>query len=490
MMNFRRAEISEKLASPSLGEMVQILRDGFQPDELEQIVERLEQKGYLYNVFDGVENLPSALCHPRTGLLLAEATAESLDPLLEVIRANRKTSKDTPILLFCREDVSDKMEMLLCPEIDDYLLHPFNLADVQARIQRLLPPTRARHDEVEQVKLSLMADFGLRKFVGSSSAFTSEVEKIPRVAASGAPVLIIGETGTGKEMCARAIHYLSPRAKKPFIPVNCGSIPPDLFENEMFGHEPGAFTDARHSRRGLIAEAEGGTLFLDEVDSLPLSAQVKLLRFLQDWQYRPLGASGYRRANTRVLAASNQKLPEKIREGKFREDLYYRLRVVSLNLPSLRERPDDIVPLAQHFLDTSAIEYQSPVGRLSGEAMQKLTSYAWPGNIRELENVIRQAVVLATGGVLRAHDIHLPTDGERPVITRREPFKAAKARVIEAFERNYLSEIIDECGGNISRAAREAQKDRRAFFELLRKYGLTNGKFADAFRGQELEAAA
>jgi DNA-binding NtrC family response regulator len=315
----------------------------------------------------------------------------------------------------------------------------------------------------------------MRQFIGRAPAFLKTIEKVPRVANCDAPVLIIGETGTGKEMCARAIHYLSPRAQKPFIPINCGSIPADLFENEMFGHEAGAYTDARRSQRGMIAEAEGGTLFLDEVDSLPLSAQVKLLRFLQDRQYRPLGAAHYRQANTRLVAASNQNLQNKVREGTFREDLYYRLKVVSLELPVLSARHEDILPLALHFLETSALEYNRPVTRFSNDAVQKLLSYAWPGNVRELENVIRQAVVMADGPVLRAEDFHLSSGAQTPAACVREPLKVAKARMIETFERNYLTEIIAACGGNISRAAREAQKDRRTFFALMQKYGLTSG---------------
>ena len=274
-------------------------------------------------------------------------------------------------------------------------------------------------------------------------------------------------------MCARAIHYLSARARQPFIPVNCGSIPEDLFENEMFGRKAGAFTDARQARRGLIAEAEGGTLFLDEVDSLPLSAQVKLLRFLQDREYRPLGASYYRRANTRLIVASNKDLQRLVQEGQFPEDLYYRLRVVSLNLPALRERREDIVPLARHFLRTSATDYNRPVAKFSHTAMQKLMAYSWPGNVRELENVVRQAIVLTDKTIIRAEDLPLSSETTAASINWQESFNVAKARVIEDFELKYLNEIVSASDGNISRAARAAQKDRRTFFALLKKHGLT-----------------
>jgi two-component system, NtrC family, response regulator GlrR len=317
----------------------------------------------------------------------------------------------------------------------------------------------------------------MQHIIGKSPAFLSSIEKIPSAAACDVPVLLMGPTGTGKELCARAIHYLSPRADKPFIPVNCGSIPVELFENEMFGHEPGAYTDARKSSHGLIAEAEGGTIFLDEVDSLPLSAQVKLLRFLQDRQYKPLGATHYRRANVRLLAASNQDLQSKMADGTFRQDFYYRLRVVSFTLPPLKDRHGDVLLLANHFLEVAAKEYGGNVKRFSWCANQKLLSYSWPGNARELENLVRQAVVLVDGAVIYADDLNIRAQDETTATvsmpTHREPFKVAKARIVTAFERKYLEDLISYCGGNISKAAREAKKDRRAFFELLRKHNLT-----------------
>lgn len=453
---------------------IHIMRGIFDPEMLAAVIESLESAGHRTVLFD-VEAIPGAFADVRTSLVLLGADSGELSRLAQTLRScKRNAPADVPVLLCYRQQRGREEEVLL-PEIDDFMLAPANLDDLLLRAQRLMR-LAAVGDEVEQVKMSLMSQFGLRQFIGGAPAFLREVEKIPRVAASGATVLLIGDTGTGKEMCARSIHYLSPRAAKPFIPINCGSIPHELFENEMFGHEAGAFTDARHARRGLIAEAEGGTLFLDEVDSLPLPAQVKLLRFLQDRQYRPLGATGFRQSDTRLVVASNQNLLEKVREGKFREDLYYRLRVVSLTMPSLKDRREDIIPLATHFMKTSAHEYHSPIVRLSHEAAQKLTHYSWPGNVRELENVIRQAVVLADGAVLRAHDIQLTTDATPTGAPAWEPFYTAKARAIESFERDYLREILHACDGNISRAAREAQKDRRAFFALLKKYGLTNAK--------------
>jgi two-component system response regulator GlrR len=329
-------------------------------------------------------------------------------------------------------------------------------------------------DTTGQIKQNLVSHFGMQQFIGGAPAFMAAIEKIPQIADCDAAVLLTGETGTGKEMCARAIHYLSRRASSPFVPVNCGSIPIELFENELFGHKPGAFTDARQPQRGLIAEAERGTLFLDEVETLPPLAQVKLLRFLQDRQYKPLGGSRCRQADIRLLAASNEDLREKVRERAFRQDLYFRLRVVSLTLPPLRDRQEDLLPLSCHFLQRAAQEYNRTVTGFSREAIQKLKSYAWPGNVREMENVIRQAVVLSEGPMIRARDLQLFFEPPCSAPLFHEPLRIAKARLIEDFERAYLKEALSACGGNISQAARRAQKDRRAFFELLKKYRLNS----------------
>jgi DNA-binding NtrC family response regulator len=453
---------------------IQLMSNGFQPEQEAALVESLSADGHQCSVFTKVSGIKSAYTNASTKLLLLGVADGELEQTLEAIHSCSNAAPGVPIILYLKE-VQD-ISQVLVPGIDDFVLAPLNLLDVRLRIHRLVQRATEKQDELEQVKLQMYSHFGMQQFIGKAPAFLAAVEKVPRVAGCDAPVLLSGETGTGKEMCARAIHYLSPRAKKPFIPINCGSIPADLFENEMFGHEAGAFTDARQSRRGLIAEAEGGTLFLDEIDSLPSQTQVKLLRFLQDRQYRPLGASQYRQANTRILAASNQNLLRKVQEKAFREDFYYRLKVITLHLPSLVERREDITLLATYFLTLSAREYNRPVTHLSPDAMQKLNTYNWPGNVRELENVIRQAVILVDGAVIRACDINLPTDISEPGddrTHRHEPFKVAKARMIEDFERAYLNDIVAYHDGNISKAARAAKKDRRSFFALLKKYSLT-----------------
>jgi DNA-binding NtrC family response regulator len=300
--------------------------------------------------------------------------------------------------------------------------------------------------------------------VGESPAFLAAIEKVPLVARCDATVLISGETGTGKELVARAIHYLSPRAKKPFVAVNCGAIPPELVENELFGHERSAYTGATASQTGLIQEAEGGTLFLDEVDSLPLLAQVKLLRFLQEKEYRPLGAGRMLKADVRVVAAANSDLEGAVEAGRLRQDLYYRLSVIPLHLPALRERREDIPLLARHFLAKYAREMGQPARGLSPGALQTLLDHPWPGNVRELEHVIERASLLATGGEITAEDLML-----RP---RGDTAPRLEEMTIEQVERYLIERALAAQGGNVSEAARVLGLSRSALYRRLTSLGI------------------
>ena len=306
---------------------------------------------------------------------------------------------------------------------------------------------------------------GLDQFVGQSPALLTAIGKIPAVALCNVLVLIRGETGTGKEICAHAIHDLSARSDRPFIALNCGAMPLELLENELFGHAAGAFTGANAAVGGLIEEAHSGTLLLDEIDSLPAPAQVKLLRFLQDKQFRPLGSPRTHTADVRVLAATNADLEEVVRTGHFREDLYYRLSVFELTLPPLRQRAEDVGLLGQHFLQKFARRYGKAIGAFTPEAARMLSSYDWPGNVRELENVVARAVVLCQGGIIQAEDIVLPKSKR---FVNGCTFKALKAEAVRTFEKDYLAQLLREHHGNISRAARAAGQDRSTFCQLLR----------------------
>ncbi len=319
---------------------------------------------------------------------------------------------------------------------------------------------------------ALKQKIGLGQIIGESPLLLRQLERMPRFAQCDATVLISGESGTGKEIFARTLHYLSPRAGRPFVPVNCGALPEHLVESEIFGHKRGAFTGAATDQPGLIHEAEGGTLFLDEIDGLSRAAQVKLLRFLQDGEYREVGSQKVSHADIRVIAATNADCGHLIRTGSFREDLFYRLNVLSLTLPALRERRGDIILLADHILETKAVRTSEPPKNLSLAALNRLLSHSWPGNVRELENVLTRAVVLCDRDTIELSDLNLPDDG---ATEKQQSFHETKARVVQRFERDFLETTLRAHDGNITRAARAVKKNRRAFWELLRKHDLLGG---------------
>ena len=375
------------------------------------------------------------------------------------------------LAVFCH-DWSGFTNVVRCMNdgIDDFLRCPFGRDEASARLQRLLS-YRAGADHIPQARA-----WQPENLIGSSPKFLEVVDQLPAVAQSDATTLLLGETGTGKEVFARAVHYLSERKGYAFIPVNCGSLPDNLLENELFGHVKGAYTDASTNETGILRAAEGGTVFLDEVDSLSPVAQVKLLRFLQDHQYRPLGSSTSITANVRVVAASNANLRNLVQSKAFREDLFYRLHVLSLRVPPLRDRPDDIPLLAEFFLKRFRLAVHSAALRFSPASIQKLLMHTWPGNIRELEAVIHRAVVLCRNSVISTGYIELGSDQPEPVESQLR-LKDAKQSLVERFERLYLIGLLDNHHGNVSRAAREAGKERRAFQRLVKKYNLDCEQF-------------
>lgn len=325
--------------------------------------------------------------------------------------------------------------------------------------------------------------------IGTSPCFLQVKGKIPLLSRSKSTVLISGETGTGKELFARAIHYSSERRGKPFVPVNCAALPDHLVENELFGHSKGAFTGALEEKHGLFHEADGGTLFLDEINSLNMAAQSKLLRVLQDQEFRPLGSTKSRTVNVKIVAATNTDLRYLVEARQFREDLFYRLNVLSVVLPSLRSRKDDIPGLARHFAAHAAEEFGKGLVRISSDAITALLNYDWPGNVRELQGVVHRAVAMAMTDTIGVSDLELPDHvGGRPATTIVQDmtgttpggFQEMKARVVGEFERAYLSQILSANQGNVSKAARAAQKERRAFQRLLQKHGLQRGDLAAA----------
>ena len=348
-----------------------------------------------------------------------------------------------------------------------------------------------QYPSVEGLVARLRDAQALGKLVGRSAAFLSAIEPVPAVAKSDATVLITGETGTGKELVAHALHYLSARAGHPFSPVNCGSLPDTLLEDELFGHEAGAFTDARSRRQGLLAESERGTLFLDEVDSLSPRGQAAFLRLLEDRKFRPLGSSRQQQADVRFLAACNRPLEELVRTGAFRSDLYYRLSTITIRLPPLRERRDDIPLLVDRFLEKHTPPGQA-VPRLAADALAALVACDWAGNVRELESVILRGILLGDKKTVRRKDLRLPAAAPPPAASlpaedRAVPlavatdagasYQSLKRQAVDEFERQYLTRLMEQHRGNVSQAARASGKERRELGRLLKKHQLDRAVF-------------
>ena len=353
-----------------------------------------------------------------------------------------------------------------------YLTKPFDDKELKATIEKALSQQRMSK-EIQRLKSLVKELYGLENVVARSPAMQRLFQQIAQVADSDATILLFGETGTGKEVMARVAHTNSRRSKGPFVALNCAAIPETLFESELFGHVRGAFTSAHGAKKGLFQSANGGTIFLDEIGEMPLSMQVKLLRAVQEREVREVGSELSTKIDVRIIAATNKDLGEAVKNGSFRNDLYYRISVVPLFIPPLRDRRDDIPLLAQHFLKISNQRANKDVRGFTPTALHRLMVNPWPGNVRELENAIEKAVVMTRQDMITP-DL-LPSVGVSPD-TPLKPLTEAK----EEFERTYLKNVLQLTGGNISRAAQFAGRYRADFYKMLRKYGLhpstTKGK--------------
>jgi two-component system response regulator AtoC len=409
-----------------------------------------------------------AIAEGGADLLIVTASSPT-SPVIRLLERWRERPSPIPVVAVLVADPDPSVLALVAAATDDFLCAPIRPSELQKRVERLCD--RPRHD-ADAVRQRLLREMGLMQLVGQDPVFLRVLEQIPRFAEVDLPVLITGETGTGKELCARAIHHLGHRRPFPFVAADCGAVPEQLFENELFGHARGAFTDARADQKGLVAMSERGTLFLDEVDSLSHAAQAKLLRFLQEGTFRPLGSDRFQQANVRVVAATNRDVEACVKEKQMRSDLYYRLNVLRLHLPPLRDRRSDIELLAHHILRQSCSSTPTRAREFSSGALRLLTGYHWPGNVRELTNVIqRAALVCDAERILPAHLTPLQDSTADP-----QPlwgsFRTERALAVAAFERRYVEELLKKHGGNVTHAAREAQQDRRAFGRFIKKYNI------------------
>jgi DNA-binding NtrC family response regulator len=401
-----------------------------------------------------------------TDVLMPDVSGE------QVLEQVKKQSPDTPVLIMTAQPTIDDAVRFLKRGADDYITKPVTAEVFSHRLRGLLDRVRLSR-EVKELRASMQAS-GETLIIGNTPALNSLLRRLPMTAQTDATVLVTGESGTGKELFARRIHELSRRKSKRFVAVNCGALSDTLLESELFGYKRGAFTDAHRDTPGLVEEADGGTLFLDEIGEVSLAVQVKLLRFLQSKEYKALGSPKPQHADVRIIAATNRDLKQMVGDGTFREDLYYRLNIVPIQVPPLRERKADVPVLASYFLNHFRRLYDKDVKGFSSTALAQLQAYGWPGNVRELENRVQQLVVLATEPII--HDIDLGSDNTLPAAPERlGTFRDEKKRVVSEFERDYLRRALERADGNMSEAARIAGIDRKNFWVLARRHGLTRG---------------
>ncbi len=351
-----------------------------------------------------------------------------------------------------------------------YLTKPFESQALLFEIQKAME-NRRLSSEIERLKGLLETRYSFSNIIARSSKMQNILEAISRIAKTDSTVLLLGESGTGKDLIAKTIHLASDRKNKPFVAINCAALPEPLLESNLFGHEKGAFSGAIREAKGLFLQAHGGTIFLDEIADMPLSIQAKILRVLQERQVRPIGSEKLIEVDVRIIVATNKNLEDQMKRGFFREDLYYRVHVIPLHIPPLRERKEDIPPLAEHFIEKARLQMKKEIKGLTPQAMQKLMLYDWPGNVRELENTIEYAAAMTDKEFISA-DLILQTKG----VETQEPIKPLK-EARDAFEKSYLIYLLELCKGNVSEAAKCAGKYRADFYDLLKKHSLNPSDF-------------
>ncbi len=473
---------------PGATEGVRVLVVDDEPAVRRSLERLLTSKGFEVTTAEDGEAALGRLASSPADVVLVDLIMPRLGGM-ELLARLKEKHPDVEVIIMTAHGSYDAAVAAVRAGAYHFLTKPFQPPDVvpltvamAAERRRLLSRARDLERRLEQAEQAR----GLGGLVGESPTMREIYQEASRVAATDVTVLILGESGTGKELVARAIHERSGRRDKPFVPVNCGAISPELVESELFGHVRGAFTGANAAREGIFEEAHKGTVFLDELGELPLGAQVKLLRTLQEGEVRRVGSNEARRVDVRVIAATNVDLERQIAEGKFRKDLFYRLNVVPIVLPPLRERREDIPLLARHFLRKHAGRAGREVRSISPEAMRLLGAYEWPGNVRELENVIQRAMVRARGATVLPAD--LPFSGEQPVDEGAagagelaglalpegwlgQPYAEAKNIILRSFHDAYLKELLRRAEGNVSEAARQAGLDRSNFRRLLKRPG-------------------
>jgi DNA-binding NtrC family response regulator len=430
------------------------------------LVKVLERKGYQVSVCgNGVDALAFLEREPAD-LVVTDVRMPGLSGM-EALRAIKELNPDIVVIIMTAFGSIDQAVQAVKDGAYDYINKPFKIDEMLLTIEKALEERRLRH-EVSTLRQELRTRYHFENLIGKSRAMQEIFGLIEQVAGSRSTVMVYGKSGTGKELVAKAIHYNSPRSARAFVAVNCAAIPAELLESELFGHEKGSFTGAIATKVGKFELATGGSLFLDEVGSMRLDLQAKILRALQEREVERVGGTRTIKIDVRVIAATNRDLKKAVEEGTFREDLYYRLNVVPITLPDLKDRQEDIPLLANHFVQKFAQESNPAIREISKEAMAVLMSHAWPGNVRELENVIERAVTLGHGPAVLSADLPPHLAGGANPLERA----LTKDATLEDLERDYIAMILQRTKGHQIRAATILGIDRRTLYRKIRRYGL------------------
>jgi two-component system response regulator AtoC len=443
----------------------------------------LRRQGYeVEQAFSGAEAL-AKIEEGTFDLVLTDLALGEGPGGMDVLRASKAAQPETPVVMITAHG-SEKVAVTAMKEgAEDYVPKPFDNDEMRLVITRALDRTRLAREH-RMLLERVTRDYGFESLIGSGSAMRAIFGQIQKVAETDLTVLVRGESGSGKELVAQAIHQRSPRRDRPFVAVNCAAISRELVESELFGHEKGAFTGASARRIGRFEAAEGGTIFLDEIGDMPLETQGKVLRVLEERSFERVGGNRTLRADVRVVAATHRDLEAEVARGRYREDLYYRLKVVELLVPPLRERLEDLPALVDKFLHALAARLGREKRRVSAEAMARLLSHAWPGNVRELRHAIEQAAVLASGSAIEAADLRV---GGAPLAEAKGAsvpaaggsFSDAKRRAVEDFERTFITSALERHGGNISQTAEAIGMVRQSLQQKIRELGLREGDTKD-----------
>jgi DNA-binding NtrC family response regulator len=442
-------------------------------DSARQMLRRALSRSYDVYDFAGVAEALPAVDRAEFDCVITDLRMPGIDGL-EGLRKFHEKIQDLPVIVVTAFATVETAVEAMKAGAFDYLKKPFEPEELELIVGRAVEYMRLKRENA-RLRTALDGTFSVHGIVGRSTALRELLSVLERVAPTDVPILIEGESGTGKDMVARAIHGMSKRSGGPYIALNMSAIPENLAESELFGHEKGAFTGADATRAGFFAEGDGGTLFLDEIGLLPPTLQAKLLRVLQDGEYIPVGSRKPRKANVRVVCATNENLKKNVEEGKFREDLYYRIRVVPLRLAPLRERREDIPLLVDHLVKKHAVRLARPPLQPDPEAMKALLDYAWPGNVRELEHALERGLLLARGEVLTLGD--LPPELAHPEPGHEgDQGEGDYRHARDAWEKRYFQELLEAAEGSVAKAAELAGIHRSTLYEKLARVGLVQGE--------------